>query len=266
MELRDSTGLSVDEVKHARKNIKSSARRDKNVCAQTKLAQDYESAPSQWNTVRKLCSDFKPRAPGLKDSEGKLRPKQRRAELFRQYLSERVWRQAVPSICSQSPIYPEIPDIFRPCTEDELLTSLQRLATGKAPGPDGIPAELAKRMPCVVRVFVLSHFNKCLSAGTVPDSWLLSEVVMLIKDARKDSLSMDNYRPISLTDVLCKTYASLLQKRLAFYIDPRICEHQYGFRRTRSTSQPIHILRRLIETHERQEAPLHVIVRLGKGI
>ena len=72
--------------------------------------------------------------------------------------------------------------------------------------------------------------------------------------------SLDNYRPISLTDVFYKLYAALLQKRLAFYIDPRVRDTQLGFRRGKSTSQPIHILRRLIETHERQQSPLHILL------
>ena len=33
----------------------------------------------------------------------------------------------------------------------------------------------------------LSHYNKCLRTGSIPDAWLLSEVVMLVKDARKDT-------------------------------------------------------------------------------
>ncbi|OLP86332.1 hypothetical protein AK812_SmicGene32570 [Symbiodinium microadriaticum] len=79
---------------------------------------------------------------------------------------------------------------------------------GKATGPDGIPAELIKRAPYVVQTFILSHYNKCLRTGSIPDAWLLSEVVMLVKDARKDTLSLDNYRPISLTDVFYKLYVN----------------------------------------------------------
>ena len=86
-------------------------------------------------------------------------------------------------------------------------------------------------------MFFLAHYNKCLATGTVPEAWLLSDVVMLLKDSKGD----------------------LLQLRLSHYIDSRIRETQYGFRRGRSTSQPIHILRRIIETHERQDSPLHIL-------
>ena len=259
VDLRDSVGLAPEQVKEARKQIKASARRDKKVFVRTKLAKDHESNPTQWTTVRQLKREYKPKSPALRDQDGKLRPKSRRADVFRQYLSKQVWNRKPSTMGSQPPLYPEIPAVHRPFTEEELSACLKKLNTGRAPGPDGIPAELIKHAPFVVRMFFLVHYNKCLTTGTVPESWLLSEVVMLLKDSKGDQLSVDNYRPISLTDVFYKVYASLLQQRLSHYIDPRIRETQYGFRRGRSTSQPIHILRRIIETHERQDSPLHIL-------
>ena len=258
-DLRDSTRLSPAQVKEARKQIKASARRDKKVFVRTKLAKDYESNPTQWTTVRQLKREYKPKSPALRDQDGKLRPKSRRADIFRRYLSKQVWNRKPSSMGPRPPLHPAIPAVHRPFTEEELSACLKRLNTGRAPGPDGIPAELIKRAPFIVRMFLLAHYNKCLAAGTVPEAWLLSEVVMLLKDSKGDQLSVENYRPISLTDVFYKIYASLLQQRLAHYIDPRIRETQFGFRRGRSTSQPIHILRRIIETHERQDSPLHVL-------
>ena len=258
-DFRDSVGLSADEVKSTRNRIKAAARRDKKLFAKTQLSKDYESSPKQWTTIRKLRKEFKPRTPGIKDSEGKLMPQHRRADTIKKYLSEEVWRCSTPSQQALPSLYEEIPSMFRPFTEEELSACLKNLSTGRAAGPDTIPAELVRMAPYSVRVFLLSHYNKCLTQGAVPDAWLLSDVVMLIKDARKDPLSLDNHRAICLTDVFYKVYASLLQRRLAMYIDPRIRDNQFGFRRGRSTSQPIHVLRRLLEAHERQDSPLHLL-------
>ena len=55
---------------------------------------------------------------------------------------------------------------------------MKQLQAGKATGPDMIPAELIKRVPYVVQMLLLlSHYNKCLRMGSIPDGWLLSEVV-----------------------------------------------------------------------------------------
>ncbi len=51
----------------------------------------------------------------------------------------------------------------------------------------------------------------------------------------------------------------MLQKRLANSLEAGLRKTQYGFRANHSTSQPIHILRRLIEIHERQTPHLHMV-------
>ena len=63
----------------------------------------------------------------------------------------------------------------------ELNLVLRSLSTGRAPGPDSIPADMIKGAPYVLKLFLLDHFNHCLFTSTVPDSWSLSEVVMLVK-------------------------------------------------------------------------------------
>ena len=54
-----------------------------------------------------------------------------------------------------------------------------------------------------------------------------------------------NYRPISLLQNIYKIYARLIQNRLTEAIDDRIWKTQFGFRRNRSTAQPISIIRRI---------------------
>ena len=82
---------------------------------------------------------------------------------------------------------------------------------------------------------------------------------MIVKTYQKDTRSLSNYRPISFTNILYKFCASMLQSRLSHYLDSRIRPTQFGFRKSRSTTQPIHILRRLLEVHERQPSPFHVL-------
>ena len=45
-------------------------------------------------------------------------------------------------------------------------------------------------------------FNKSLKFGSVPDIWKLANVTSIQK--KSDSLLPNNYRPISLTSVVCK--------------------------------------------------------------
>ena len=58
---------------------------------------------------------------------------------------------------------------------------LRSLTKGRAPGPDTITTDMLKGSPYILKLFLLDHFNHCLSTSTTPDSWALSEVVMLVK-------------------------------------------------------------------------------------
>ena len=64
-----------------------------------------------------------------------------------------------------------------------------------------------------------------------------------------------------LTFYMCniRLAASLIQKRLSFFFDDRIRSTQFGFRANRSTTQPIHIMRRILEVFERQQNSFHVL-------
>ena len=93
---------------------------------------------------------------------------------------------------------------------------------------------------------MLEHYNQCLDTATVPDSWMMSEVVMIVKNHAKNTRLMGNYRPISLTNISYKIFASMIQTRLEHYLDSRVWPTQFGFRQNQSTSQKIHVLRRLL--------------------
>ena len=80
-------------------------------------------------------------------------------------------------------------------------------------------------------------------------------------------LPLATYPPhatISLLNTLYKIYASLLQKRLSNGIEDRIWETQFGFRKKKSTSQPLFITRRLQDQAEITGNKLFLIFWTGK--
>ena len=193
----------------------------------------------------------------LLNIHGKLTSKHGRAITFAEYLSEKVWK--APEDLGEIPVEPPPPtDCGSFFSMGEFNIVLRSLRTGIFPGPDGIVAELLKGSPYVFKLVLLDHFNHCLSTSPTPDSWSLSEVVMIVKKAQGDTRDLSNYRPISLTNTMYKIFASLLQKRLSSFFDGKIRPTQFGFRANRSTSQPIHIMRRMLEAFERQQHPLYL--------
>ena len=100
--------------------------------------------------------------------------------------------------------------------------------------------------------------NKCWHTRTIPQDWKHAIVVNIYKGSGP-SQDPIRYRPISLLNVLYKLYARMIQKRLAAHVDKRILDTQYGFRRGKSTGDPIHIIRRIQEMFEATSSPLHMV-------
>ena len=114
----------------------------------------------------------------------------------------------------------------------ELTLALRRLKSSKAPGPDGLVVELYKHAPYTLRMYLLDHYNLCLSTAAVPSGWLFSEeMVMIVKNYSEDTRLLSNYCPISKANNSYKMFASMLQSRLSHHLDDRIRHTQYDFRK-----------------------------------
>ena len=77
-------------------------------------------------------------------------------------------------------------------------------------------------------------FNKSLQEGKVPDDWKIAHVTAIFKKGKHTSPG--NYRPVSLTSIICKLLESIIRDRLMEFLDARslLSEDQHGFRSGRS--------------------------------
>ena len=66
-------------------------------------------------------------------------------------------------------------------TADELDLAIKLTNSGRAPGMDGIPAEIYKNGGGTLRSRLLSLFNMCLSKGVVPQDLKDALIVTLYK-------------------------------------------------------------------------------------
>ena len=62
----------------------------------------------------------------------------------------------------------------------------------------------------------------------------------------------ENYRPISLLTTIYNIYMIMIRKRLQVVLEDHLCETQYGFRPSRSTSHVFFLTRRLQDISEQQ--------------
>ena len=129
---------------------------------------------------------------------------------------------------------PELEELDREPTIDELCEALDSLASGKAPGKDGIPADVLKC--CKETLITELHQILCLcwSEGEVPQDMRVANVITLYKN-KGDRGDCNNYRGISLLSVVGKVFARVVLKRLQVLAEQVYPESQCGFRANRST-------------------------------
>ena len=120
-------------------------------------------------------------------------------------------------------------------TIGELLYVLGKVR-GSSAGPDGIKYEMLQYLSPANKIKLLEFFNYLWLNQKFPSDWSKAITVPIHKPG-KDPKSETSYRPIALTNVLCKVMERLVNRRLISYLERQKILHpmQSGFRKGRNT-------------------------------
>jgi exonuclease III len=134
--------------------------------------------------------------------------------------------------------------IERPSYE-EIRKVVMGLKSGKAPGPDGIPAEFFKigveeLMPTLVELV-----GRVWAGKMTPRDFQVSSLVPVYK--KGPNTDCGNYRGICLLPIVGKIISLIVLGRIGRLLDEQTSESQAGFRRGRGTADNIFVLRQLLE-------------------
>ena len=115
-----------------------------------------------------------------------------------------------------------------------VLKLLQNINENKATGPDNIPGKLLKICSQELHETFTILFQHSLSKGIVPDDWKLAFISPLFKKGDKSNVA--NYRPISLTSIVCKLLEHIVHSTVMDFLDSNkiLSSFQHGFRQGRS--------------------------------
>lgn len=86
---------------------------------------------------------------------------------------------------------------------------------GSAPGPNGVPYRVYKSAPDVLK-FLWKLMAIVWKKGIIPKEWRRAGGVLIPKE--KDSVAIEQFRPISLLNVEGKIFFSVVARRLAAYL------------------------------------------------
>ena len=94
----------------------------------------------------------------------------------------------------------------------EVKDAIFASATGKSPGPDGLPAEFYREFAPELGEALHGVITEAMSAGELPESLRQGDIILLYK--KGDPEEIRNYRPITLLNVDYKIFSRIITNRL----------------------------------------------------
>ena len=92
-------------------------------------------------------------------------------------------------------------------TTESLIKKLDKLKISKSPGPDGMHPRVLSELRTVLVSPLLVIFQTSVRTGSLPAAWKDANTSAIHKKGNKHIAG--NYRPVSLTSIVCKLLESL---------------------------------------------------------
>jgi len=131
---------------------------------------------------------------------------------------------------------------------EETVRAIKKQKSGKAPGPDGLPSTSFKLFDRRLVNNLTLLFNKVLNIGVFSKAWSLGNIKPIY--IKGDKTNPNNYRGITLLNVMGKLFTSILNYRISTWAEEKglVSEAQFGSRKKRITSDAIFILNTAIQS------------------
>jgi exonuclease III len=228
------------------RSIKQACKKDKNefiktVCEKLENHAIRSESHELFQTVKYLTREFRPQTQAVMDAQGRrITDPVGIAATWREYCTQLYKEDDDLTITHMGPCDLE-PYILRA----EIERAISRLKNKKAPGHDGITAEVLRAMGPEGEEALWKLCNKIWSTGVWPNDWAHSTFVPIYK--KGSPLDCSNYRTVALIPHASKIVLYVVNERLKSFLLPEIAEEQAGFVAGRGTREQILNIRQIIE-------------------
>ncbi len=116
-------------------------------------------------------------------------------------------------------------------TREETLKAINEIKPSKAQGPDNIHPQIVKECQDEIVGPLTDIFNKSIQEGVLPPIWKTANVTAIFKAG--NSTLPENYRPISITPICCRTIEKIIRKHIIKHLTDNnlLSIYQHGFRK-----------------------------------
>ncbi|KAK7108399.1 hypothetical protein V1264_016145 [Littorina saxatilis] len=232
LESRD--GKVYQEYCKVRNQARRACRKAQRLLEQTVAKQAKRNPKAFWSYVKNKTKTKTGIADLKKEDGTKTTSDQEKAEVLNAFFKS-VFTAEADGDLPDPPEYnftSELRDFE--VTSEKVKKLLEGLQAGKAPGPDGLSPLLLSKAADALAEPVAMLFRKSLDEGRIPEEWRHARVTPIFKKGSK--LSANNYRPVSLTCILCKVMETLVREQLIKHLQENdlITDKQHGFVQGRS--------------------------------
>ena len=245
---RDAARLAYIKARNRSKTLLRKSKRsfEKNIASQSK-----HNPKAFWNhTRRKLKTKcgVAPLLSNLKDKNSLKYNDEEKANILQDQFSSVFIKEpdgAIPTISNRTDSY--ITNLH--VTEEMVLTELSTLNPNKSCGPENIHPRMLLELADIMAAPVALLFNMTIEHGIIPKDWKLGYISPIHKKGSKNVA--ENYRPISLTSVLCKIIERFVRGVVLKHLQNNglLSKRQFGFINGRSTTtQLLYYLDKCIST------------------
>ena len=228
-----------------------------NLAEEAEDAARNENMKQLYDTTRKLSGKYsRPQRP-VRDKEGNsIKTKDGQLHRWAEHFEELLNR---PPPVNPPDIQPAQTDLPISCdipSREEIRKAIQQLKSGKATGPDNIPAEALKADVGIMVSLLHPLFKRIWGDEEIPSDWKEGLINKLPK--KGDLGNCNNYRGITLLSVPGKVLNRVILDRMKDAVDHQLRDEQAGFRKNRSCVDQIATLRIIIEQSLEWNSPLYV--------
>jgi len=247
--------------------VKYSARRDHRRWLNER-ADEAQHAANQhrmrdtYRITKQLCHQGNHSEVPCKDKDGKpITNVDSQISRWTEHFQSVLNAQSQPSTCRfhYGALIPEpaMPINTKSPSVTEIKNAIKNLKNWKAPGPDGLAAELFKAdvdlIASELRPIIAEAWDKC----EFPSDWKAALVIKLQK--KGDPSICGNWRGIVLQNTVMKLLAQILLERIRPALEPSLRDEQAGFRKGRSCTDHVNTLRIIIEQSRVMQASAYLL-------
>ena len=248
---------------------RSKAQQTARLCANeywTELSENIQSAAITGN-IRKMYNGIKKAVGPTLNKTSPLRSstrqviKDKRHQLVRwvEHYSDLYSRENIvsPSALDAVDCPPTMEELDTELPLQELSKAIDSLASGKAPGCDGISSDLIKHCKTTLLYSLHVVLCQCWQEVAVPQDTRDAKIITLVKNKGERS-DCNNYKGISLLSIFGKVFAKVILVQLRKLAERVYPESQCGFRAERSTTDMVFSLHQLQDKCREQQKPLYI--------